>query len=254
MTASSYRPMLLLGLALLLGTASARATAPDSLLTLRSYPSLVSAGLEGLPRYVGDEAPHRGLVARYDSLARTAEVPQVQLSPQATAIAPLWQPNSTKALLWALLPGGGQIYNRKYWKLPIVWGALTACYYAISWNNRQYRDYHEAYRDIMSADPATNTAWLAFAPAGAKAEDYAQYSSLRSTLKRGNDYYRRYRDLSIVATVLVYGLSLLDAYVDAELYTFDISPDLSLRLSPEIAVPALPRPALQLGVNCSLTF
>ena len=166
-----------------------------------------------------------------------------------------WRPSPKRALWLALvLPGAGQVYNRKYWKLPIVWGALTACYYAISWNNRQYRDYHEAYRDIMSADPATNTAWLAFAPAGAKAQDYAQYSSLRSTLKRGNDYYRRYRDLSIVATVLVYGLSLLDAYVDAELYTFDISPDLSLRLSPEIAVPALPRPALQLGVNCSLTF
>ncbi|WP_455109038.1 DUF5683 domain-containing protein [Porphyromonas sp.] len=254
MTASSYRSSLLLGLALLMGTTSARASAPDSLLTLRSYPSFASTGLQSSPSYLGDEAPRRGLVARYDSLLRVPEEPQVQLSPQATAIAPLWQPNSTKALLWALLPGGGQIYNRKYWKLPIVWGALTACYYAISWNNRQYRDYHEAYRDIMSADPATNTAWLAFAPAGAKAEDYAQYSSLRSTLKRGNDYYRRYRDLSIVATVLVYGLSLLDAYVDAELYTFDISPDLSLRLSPEIAVPALPRPALQLGVNCSLTF
>ena len=254
MTASSYRPSLLLGLALLLGTASARASAPDSLLTLRSYPSFASTGLQSIPSYVGGEAPRPLRIARFDSLVRTAEEPQVQLSPQATAIAPLWQPNSTKALLWALLPGGGQIYNRKYWKLPIVWGALTACYYAISWNNRQYGDYHEAYRDIMSADPATNTAWLAFAPAGAKAEDYAQYSSLRSTLKRGNDYYRRYRDLSIVATVLVYGLSLLDAYVDAELYTFDISPDLSLRLSPEIAVPALPRPALQLGVNCSLTF
>lgn len=254
MTASSYRPMLLLGLALLLGAASARASAPDSLLTLRSYPSFASSELQSFPRYLGDEAPRPLRIARLDSLVRTADEPQVQLSPQATAIAPLWQPNSTKALLWALLPGGGQIYNRKYWKLPIVWGALTACYYAISWNNRQYRDYHEAYRDIMSADPATNTAWLAFAPAGAKAEDHAQYSSLRSTLKRGNDYYRRYRDLSIVATVLVYGLSLLDAYVDAELYTFDISPDLSLRLSPEIAVPALPRPALQLGVNCSLTF
>lgn len=254
MTASRYRPSLLLGLALLLGTASARASASDSLPALRSYPSFASTGLQSSPSYVEDEAPRPLRIARLDSLVRTAEEPQVQLSPQATAMAPLWQPNSTKALLWALLPGGGQIYNRKYWKLPIVWGALTACYYAISWNNRQYRDYHEAYRDIMSADPATNTAWLAFAPAGAKAEDYAQYSSLRSTLKRGNDYYRRYRDLSIVATVLVYGLSLLDAYVDAELYTFDISPDLSLRLSPEIAVPALPRPALQLGVNCSLTF
>lgn len=196
------------------------------------------------------------LLLQSDSVTTPAQEPLPDFTKQAQQIHQevLWQPNSTKAILWGLLPGGGQIYNRKYWKLPIVWGALTACYYAISWNNRQYRDYHEAYRDIMSADPATNTAWLAFAPAGAKAEDHAQYSSLRSTLKRGNDYYRRYRDLSIVATVLVYGLSLLDAYVDAELYTFDISPDLSLRLSPEIAVPALPRPTLQLGVNCSLTF
>lgn len=166
----------------------------------------------------------------------------------------LWQPNSTKALLWALLPGGGQIYNRKYWKLPIVWGAFTACYYAISWNNRQYQDYHAAYRDISSDDPSTNTAWLAFAPVGTQASDYQQYASLRATLKRGNDYYRRYRDLSILATVLVYGLSLLDAYVDAELYTFDISPDLALRVVPEVGLPKAGVPSYQVGVNCSLTF
>jgi hypothetical protein len=157
-------------------------------------------------------------------------------------------------MLWALLPGGGQIYNRKYWKLPIVWGAFMACYYAVSWNHRQYQEYHAAYRDIMSEDPSKNTAWLVFAPTGAKAEDYAQYSSLKQTLKRGNDFYRRYRDLSIVVSVLVYGLSILDAYVDAELYTFDISPDLSLRVVPEVGLPKLGLPAYQLGVNCSLTF
>ena len=82
----------------------------------------------------------------------------------------------------------------------------------------------------------------------------ATSSSLRSTLKRGNDFYRRYRDLSIVATVLVYGLSILDAYVDAELYTFDISPDLSLRVVPEVGLPKLGLPSYQMGVNCSLTF
>ena len=131
-----------------------------------------------------------------------------------------WQPNSSKAPLWALLPGGGQIYNRKYWKLPIVWGAFMACYYSVTWNHRQYQDYHAAYRDLSSEDPSKNTSWLAFAPAGAKAEDYKTYqSTLKSTLKRGNDFYRRYRDLSILASVLVYGLSILDAYVDAELYT-----------------------------------
>ena len=166
-----------------------------------------------------------------------------------------WQPNSSKALLWALLPGGGQIYNRKYWKLPIVWGAFMACYYSITWNNRQYQEYHAAYRDLSGPDPEHNTSWLVFAPTGTQASDYQQYqSSLRSTLKRGNDFYRRYRDLSIVATVLVYGLSILDAYVDAELYTFDISPDLSLRVVPEVGLPKLGLPSYQMGVNCSLTF
>ena len=166
-----------------------------------------------------------------------------------------WQPNSSKALLWALLPGGGQIYNRKYWKLPIVWGAFMTCYYSVTWNHRQYQDYHAAYRDLSSEDPSKNTSWLAFAPAGAKAEDYKTYqSTLKSTLKRGNDFYRRYRDLSILASVLVYGLSILDAYVDAELYTFDISPDLSLRVAPEVGLPKLGIPSYQLGVNCSLTF
>lgn len=190
-----------------------------------------------------------------DSSASLASAPSA-LTQRAEKIAQetLWRPNSTKALLWGLLPGGGQIYNRKYWKLPLVWGAFTACYYAISWNNRQYQDYHAAYRDISSEDPATNTAWLSFAPLGAQAADYQQYSSLRSTLKRGNDYYRRYRDLSILATVLVYGLSLLDAYVDAELYSFDITPDLALRVLPEVGVSRIGIPAYQIGMNCSLTF
>lgn len=196
------------------------------------------------------------LLLQSDSVTTPAPEPLPDFTKQAQQIRQemLWQPNSTKAILWGLLPGGGQIYNRKYWKLPIVWGAFMACYYAVSWNHRQYQEYHAAYRDIMSEDPSKNTAWLVFAPIGAKAENYAQYSSLKQTLKRGNDFYRRYRDLSIVVSVLVYGLSILDAYVDAELYTFDISPDLSLRVVPEVGLPKLGAPSYQLGVNCSLTF
>ena len=192
-----------------------------------------------------------------DSVAPSTQEPLPSFEKQALKIQQqaLWQPNSTKAILWAFLPGGGQIYNRKYWKLPIVWGAFMACYYSITWNNRQYQEYHAAYRDLSGPDPEHNTSWLVFAPTGTQASDYQQYqSSLRSTLKRGNDFYRRYRDLSIVATVLVYGLSILDAYVDAELYTFDISPDLSLRVVPEVGLPKLGLPSYQMGVNCSLTF
>lgn len=197
------------------------------------------------------------LLSTSDSIAPSTQEPLPSFEKQALKIQQqaLWQPNSTKAILWAFLPGGGQIYNRKYWKLPIVWGAFMACYYSITWNNRQYQEYHAAYRDLSGADPEHNTSWLVFAPTGAQASDYQQYqSSLRSTLKRGNDFYRRYRDLSIVATVLVYGLSILDAYVDAELYTFDISPDLSLRVVPEVGLPKLGLPSYQMGVNCSLTF
>lgn len=197
------------------------------------------------------------LLSTSDSIAPSTQEPLPSFEKQALKIQQqaLWQPNSTKAILWAFLPGGGQIYNRKYWKLPIVWGAFMACYYSITWNNRQYQEYHAAYRDLSGPDPEHNTSWLVFAPAGAQASDYQQYqSSLRSTLKRGNDFYRRYRDLSIVATVLVYGLSILDAYVDAELYTFDISPDLSLRVVPEVGLPKLGLPSYQMGVNCSLTF
>ena len=197
------------------------------------------------------------LLSASDSVAPSTQEPLPSFEKQALKIQQqaLWQPNSTKAILWALLPGGGQIYNRKYWKLPIVWGAFMACYYSITWNNRQYQEYHAAYRDLSGPDPEHNTSWLVFAPTDAQASDYQQYqSSLRSTLKRGNDFYRRYRDLSIVATVLVYGLSILDAYVDAELYTFDISPDLSLRVVPEVGLPKLGLPSYQMGVNCSLTF
>ena len=197
------------------------------------------------------------LLSASDSVAPSTQEPLPSFEKQALKIQQqaLWQPNSTKAILWAFLPGGGQIYNRKYWKLPIVWGAFMACYYSITWNNRQYQEYHAAYRDLSGPDPEHNTSWLVFAPTGTQASDYQQYqSSLRSTLKRGNDFYRRYRDLSIVATVLVYGLSILDAYVDAELYTFDISPDLSLRVVPEVGLPKLGLPSYQMGVNCSLTF
>jgi len=197
------------------------------------------------------------LLLHSDSITTPAQEPLPDFTKQAQQIRQdlLWQPNSTKAILWGLLPGGGQIYNRKYWKLPIVWGAFMACYYSIAWNNRQYQEYHAAYRDLSSADPEHNTAWLVFAPSGAKASDYQQYqSSLRSTLKRGNDFYRRNRDLSVVASILVYGLSILDAYVDAELFSFDISPDLSLRVVPDVGLPKLGIPSYQMGVNCSLTF
>ena len=67
-------------------------------------------------------------------------------------------PNSNKATWLALaLPGAGQIYNRKYWKLPIVYGGFVGCAYALNWNNKMYKDYSQAYLDIMDDDPNTKS-------------------------------------------------------------------------------------------------
>ena len=143
-----------------------------------------------------------------------------------------WRPNPQRALWLALvIPGGGQIYNRKYWKLPIVYGGFVGCIYAMMWNNMMYRDYSQAYIDIMDNDPNTKS-YVNFLPVGYNVD--ANRTRLQDLFRKKKDYYRRYRDLSIFATIGVYLLSILDAYIDAELSSFDISRDLSMKVRPSV--------------------
>lgn len=142
----------------------------------------------------------------------------------------VWTPNPTKATWLALIiPGAGQIYNRKYWKLPIIYGGFAGCAYALTWNGKMYRDYTNAYRDAVNGNWDSNNI-LDLLPPGYM--DRVSASQLTETLRRRKDTYRRYRDLSIFAFIGVYLLSVVDAYVDAELSNFDISPDLSMRVEP----------------------
>ena len=152
-----------------------------------------------------------------------------------TPIAEQWRPDPMRAVwMGTIIPGYGQIYNRAYWKLPIVYGAFMGCAYAISWNNRMYQDYKQAYRDILTDTDGTKTSYLDMLPDGYTLEMMGGKENYTRVLKNGNDTYRRYRDLSIVATVLVYALSIIDAYVDAQLYDFDISTDLTMNISPQL--------------------
>lgn len=161
----------------------------------------------------------------------------------------LWIPNSGKATWYALvIPGGGQIYNRKYWKLPIIYGGFAGCAYALSWNNKMYKDYSQAYMDIMDSDPTTDS-YLDLLPANSS---YTE-SQLQTVLKKRKDTYRRYRDLSIFAFIGVYLISVIDAYVDAELSNFDITPDLSMRVEPTIINDRY-KSGNSVGVQCSLRF
>lgn len=165
--------------------------------------------------------------------------------------------NSTKALLWSIIPGGGQIYNHQYWKLPIVIGAYTACYYAINWNNNALIEYSNAYRDIKSDQPMENKRWQDFIPFGADPTQYVGNTSFHEQLRHGRDFYRRYRDLSIIITAGVYLLVMIDAYVDAELSNFDISPNLSMQASPAVITPDPKINSPQsagLGLHLALTF
>jgi hypothetical protein len=144
-----------------------------------------------------------------------------------------FNPDPTRAVwLSALFPGLGQIYNRRYWKLPLVVGGYLGLAYATSWNNNMLNDYTKAYRDIMDSDPTTNS-YMDFFPSTTKEEDL-DTSWLTSTLKSRKDYFRRNRDLCIICMVGVYFLAMVDAYVDASLSHFDISPNLSMDVSPAI--------------------
>lgn len=165
----------------------------------------------------------------------------------------LWVPNPTKATWMALvIPGGGQIYNRKYWKLPIFYGGFVGCTYALTWNNRMYKDYANAYKD------AVNNNWSASSITELLPASYIRRTSktqVTETLRKRKDMYRRYRDLSIFAFIGVYALSVVDAYVDAELSNFDISPDLSMRVEPTLLNGGNSLRSKQtVGVQCSFTF
>ena len=166
-----------------------------------------------------------------------------------------WQPDPKRALWLALVfPGGGQIYNRKYWKLPLIYGGFMGCLYAMNWNNNMYKDYSQAYLDIMDDDPGT-ASYNNYLHLGAKIDGNEE--RYKQIFKSRKDKYRRWRDLSFFVMVGVYALSVIDAYVDAELSVFDISKDLSLKVEPTIMNNSSSNDPFQggaLGLNCSLNF
>ena len=167
-----------------------------------------------------------------------------------------WRPNPKRAMWLAIvIPGAGQIYNRKYWKLPIVYGGFIGCMYAMRWNNQMYNDYSQAYMDLMDNDPATQS-YNQFLHLGSTITD-ANKDRYQNLFKKRKDYYRKYRDLSIFCMIGVYALSIIDAYVDASLSEFDISKDLSLKVEPAVMnsrTSANPIKSSALGLQCSLSF
>ena len=177
--------------------------------------------------------------------------------PDMTIDTQHWIPDPKKALWLAIVcPGAGQIYNRKYWKLPLIYGGFIGCAYALMWNGTMYRDYSQAYQDIMDNDPNSKS-YEDFLPTGYDVSSRLEY--LQNLFKRKKDYFRRYRDLSIFSLIGVYLLSIVDAYVDAELSSFDISRDLTMKVRPAIfhdnhSARSRGLDGSTYGLQCSLRF
>lgn len=198
----------------------------------------------------------RSIKQRMDSINGVALIDTTLISTDTLAVPKkeiaTFNPDGMRAVwLSALFPGLGQIYNRRYWKLPIVVGGFMGLIYATSWNGRMYADYQQAYLDVMDSDPTTNS-YMDFFPSYYKEEDI-DTSWLKNVLKTRKDSYRHYRDYCIVGMVALYLVCILDAYVDAELYNFDMSEDLAITIKPAI-IPITSVQNSALGLQCAITF
>ena len=138
------------------------------------------------------------------------------------------------ALRSAIIPGWGQIYNKKYWKLPIVYGALGVSGGVFIFNFSSYRELRDAYRARFAAVPKRDPATGVVIPNSADSTRYKQLTPFLqridlNALRSYRDEFRRNIDYSALAFILLWGLNVVDATVDAHLKTFDVSPDLSFR-------------------------
>lgn len=143
----------------------------------------------------------------------------------------------TATMYAAVLPGLGQIYNKKYWKLPILYGGVAALCYGIHFNGKHYKMYRNAYRDFIIGDP-NNTSWIDvcndktnLTPEQVQTTYHDWFENI---LERKRDSYRRYRDLCYFGLVGVYLIQLIDATVDAHFFNFDVSDDLSIQWQPQL--------------------
>lgn len=151
----------------------------------------------------------------------------------------------------AILPGLGQAYNKKYWKIPLIYAGFGTIGYFIGWNNGFYSTYKQAYSDFTDDDPATDSYLELDATQYYDLENPTDSLNFKSGLSKQSDYYRRNRDLLIISMIGFYGLNIIDASVDAHLFDFDISEDLTLNWQPAIKTF---ENQLVYGINCTFKF
>jgi hypothetical protein len=136
------------------------------------------------------------------------------------------QHSPKKATIYsAVLPGLGQAYNRKYWKIPVIYAGLGACTYFFFTNNNEYQRTRKALIARLDTDPLTID------------NDFTDPRYTDALLQDRKNYYRKSRDLSAIIAVLLYAANIIDADVDAHFMGFNVDDKLSLQLNPSIHEP-----------------
>lgn len=151
----------------------------------------------------------------------------------------------------AILPGLGQAYNKKYWKIPLVYIGFGTIGYFIHWNNDNYQTMKMAYSDLTDGNDNTDSYLDLDASGFYDLKNPTQFNNFKDALSKQQDYYRRNRDLLIISIVGFYGLNIIDASVDAHLFDFDMGEDLSLNWQPTMQL--LNNQSIY-GITCSFTF
>jgi hypothetical protein len=191
-------------------------------------------------------------------LALAILLPQAACGQEAPVKDSVAHPPARAALYSALLPGLGQAYNRRYWKLPLIYGGFAAFGYFIQSNNFRYKLYRDAYNirfavtQLPSDDPEYEEKKAAL-----EKDLYSAFQNVSvDRLQYYKNNYRRDRDFFIILTILFYGINILDASVDAHFFSYDISDDLSLKLQPysNVGYASSARFNEHVGVSFSLTF
>lgn len=169
-------------------------------------------------------------------------IPQLSISQTVTN-----KPDSTKkhspklaTLLSTVVPGLGQAYNKKYWKIPIIYAGLGYCVYMTKRDNNLYKNFKTNYLTLLNSGNTDSTIYL------------YQVEYTLNGLEAGKNYYRRYRDLFVIFTAGIYLMNIIDANVDANLFDFDISDDISMRIEPTAIDGGLAGPVT--GFKLSLNF
>lgn len=134
-------------------------------------------------------------------------------------IKPVYHSPKKSALMSAIIPGLGQVYNKKYWKVPIIYAGLGGLAYSINANQKKYSTYVEAYKFRIDGDSAT-------------IDNFPRYSD--DNLNTLQQYYKRFRNLSVIGAALLYLMNVVDASVDAHMFTFDVGDDLSFHIQPTL--------------------